>query len=121
MNTRSGGDGNTGAGTPDAPSENENAGAPGAAEEPTKGLDAALARLRAEFGEDVVTLWRSSGPRKGHVAEVACVLAEIGDYPRKLIVQAHTGGSFKLYAEVSGKSHDQMVESLKTLFDVVAP
>lgn len=113
MNTRSGNDGNAGPGAAAPPPETET---PEAEVEPAKGLDAALADLRAAYGQDVVTLWRASGPRKGHIAEVACVLAEIEDYPRRIMVQAFTAGTYKLFAEVKGKSPDQMMVELTALF-----
>ena len=116
MNTRSGGDANTGAGDATPPA-NPNPDEPEREEAPAKGLDAALADLRKEYGEDVVTLWRASGPRKGHVAEVACLLAEIAGYPRRVMVQAHTGGTYKLFAEVKGKAPDQMITELTALFE----
>ena len=64
------------------------------------------------FGDDVVTLWRTSGPRKSHTDEVACILAEIGDYPRKVVIQSFTSGAFKVFAEVAGKTPDQMTDAL---------
>lgn len=115
MNTRSGGDGNN---TPGAAAPPSDSPGPETEADPTTGLDAALERLRKDHGEDVVTLWRASGPRKGHIAEVACVLAEIGGYPRRIMVQAFTGGTYKLYAEVAGKSADQMMTHLAALYIV---
>ena len=114
MVQRGGSDDGGGAGAGPGP---ETGGAPETeTEETSTGLDAALDRLRAAFGDDVVTLWRASGPRKGHVAEVACVLAEIGDYPRKLIVQVHKSGTFKLFAEVAGKDPDAMINAVTEQF-----
>lgn len=81
------------------------------------GLDNATAALRAAFGDDVVTFWRTSGPRKSHTDEVACVLAEIGDHPRKVIVQTFTSGNYKLFGEVAGKTPDQMIEALRHQYE----
>jgi hypothetical protein len=81
-------------------------------EESATGLDAAIQHFRSKFGDDVVTLWRTSGPRKSHTDEVACILAEIGDYPRKVVIQSFTSGAFKVFAEVAGKTPDQMTDAL---------
>ena len=83
---------------------------------PAKGLDAAVAHLRGAFGDDVVTLWTTSGPRNSHTEKLAGVLVEIGERPRKLIVQAFTSGGFKLFAEVSGKSPEHMIKALEDEF-----
>lgn len=93
-------------------------GAPAAGDEAeSSGLDNALARLRKEFGDDVVTLFRTSGPRTGHTKELALVLVEVGDYPRRVFVQAFTTGNYKLFAELGGKSDDQQIASLKEMFE----
>lgn len=80
------------------------------------GTDAAVEALRAAFGDDVVTLWRMGGPRKSHTDEVVCVLVEIGDQPRRIVVQSFESGNFKLFAEVGGKTAEQMVGTLGGLF-----
>lgn len=80
------------------------------------GTDAAVEALRAAFGDDVVTLWRTGGPRKSHTDEVVCVLVEIGDQPRRIVVQSFESGNFKLFSEVCGKTAAQMVEALGELF-----
>lgn len=80
------------------------------------GTDAAVEALRAAFGDDVVTLWRTGGPRKSHTDEVVCVLVEIGGQPRRIVVQSFESGNFKLFAEVGGKTAEQMVEALGGLF-----
>jgi hypothetical protein len=72
--------------------------------------------LRAAFGDDVVTLWRTGGPRKSHTDEVVCILAEIGGVPRRIVVQSFTSGNFKLFAEIGGKTANVQVANLEALW-----
>ena len=80
--------------------------------EPPTGLAAAMIYLRAGFDPDASVLWEAKPPRQSHITDIAQVLVEIEDAPRKVIVVGFTSGSFKVYAEIGGKTAEGIVSHL---------